>query len=69
MTSKSPELVSGARYAAKIVPKTSPNADGEWIEVTGPELVEGMTNVEFLAALNAQVPSTHFAVQFKRVHQ
>ncbi|MGZ5987415.1 MAG: hypothetical protein ACXWLZ_00060 [Rhizomicrobium sp.] len=52
-------VLERARYRIKIVPKTSPDADGEWREVEA-ELLPGARWIDLAVALGDHVPNTHF---------
>jgi hypothetical protein len=53
-------------YRIKIVPKATPNADGEWREAEA-ELPADARWLDTAAALGDYVPETHFLAAIERV--
>jgi hypothetical protein len=53
-------------YRIKIVPKTTPNADGEWREVEA-DLSAITRWLDASVALGDHVPETHFLAAVERV--
>lgn len=54
------------RYRIKLVPKTTPNADGEWREVEA-DLPASARWLDLAVALGDHVPETHFLCSIERV--
>jgi hypothetical protein len=54
------------RYRIKIVPKTEPNSDGEWIEVEAEEMPKTTKWIETDRWFKPHVPDTYFLVQVER---
>lgn len=53
-------------FLIKIVPKATPNADGEWRQARA-EVRDGMRWLDLAMVLDDHVPPTHFLVAFERV--
>jgi hypothetical protein len=56
------------KYMVKIVPKSDPNADGEWVEIELEQELPLTTRwLATEAAVANHIPETHFVVRVERV--